>query len=110
MTAQIAILTSPETLPLSPEAQSALGLRAGSRLAVTIEEGRVILQPLEHDPLDQLAGSLTSSPSMADELLAERDREAKAKVDRIAAELRGMFAGQPSLEDEYFRNRDKDKW
>jgi hypothetical protein len=38
------------------------------------------------------------------------DREAKAKVDEIAAELRAMFAGEPSLEDEYFRDRDKDKW
>jgi bifunctional DNA-binding transcriptional regulator/antitoxin component of YhaV-PrlF toxin-antitoxin module len=110
MASQIAILTSPETLPLSPEAQSALGLRAGSRVTVTIEEGRVILQPLEEGDLGQLAGDLFRSPSMADEILDERDRAAKAKVDRIAAELRGMFAGQPSLEDEYFRNRDKDKW
>jgi hypothetical protein len=47
---------------------------------------------------------------MADELHADREREAKAKVDRIAAELRGMFAGQSSLEDEYFRDRNTDKW
>jgi len=110
MNSQIAILTSPETLPLSREAQDALGLRAGSRVTVTIEEGRVTLQPLEEDDLDQLAGSLSSSPSMADELHADREREAKAKVDRIAAELRGMFAGQSSLEDEYFRDRNTDKW
>jgi bifunctional DNA-binding transcriptional regulator/antitoxin component of YhaV-PrlF toxin-antitoxin module len=110
MTAQIATLTSPETMPLSPEAQSALGLRAGSRIAVTIEQGRVILQPLEEDDLDQLAGSLSSTPSMADELQQERAQEAKSKVDTIAAELRAMFAGEPSLEDEYFRDRDKDKW
>jgi hypothetical protein len=114
MTAQIATLTSPETLPLSPEAQSALGLRAGSRIAVTIEQGRVTLQPLEledeEEDLDRLAGSLSSSPSMADELQKERAQEAKAKVDTIAAELRAMFAGEPSLEDEYFRDRDKDKW
>ncbi len=32
------------------------------------------------------------------------------EVDRIAAELRAMFAGEPSLEDEYFRLRDTDKW
>jgi hypothetical protein len=38
------------------------------------------------------------------------EREAKARVDKIAAELRAMFAGEPSLEDEYFRDKDKDKW
>jgi hypothetical protein len=75
MSAQIAILDSPETLPLSAEAQSALGLRAGSRISVTIEQGRVILQPLEEDDLDQLAGSLSSSPGMAEELQQDRRRE-----------------------------------
>jgi hypothetical protein len=104
MTAQIATLTSPESLPLSPEAQSALGLHAGSRIAVTIEQGRVILQPLEEDDLNQ------SAPGIAEQLQQDRAREAKAKVDGIAAELRAMFAGGPSLEDEYFRDRDKDKW
>jgi hypothetical protein len=34
----------------------------------------------------------------------------KAEVDEIIAEMQGMFKGQPSLEDEYFRDRDKDKW
>jgi hypothetical protein len=75
MSAQIAILDSPETLPLSAEAQSALGLHAGSRISVTIEQGRVILQPLEEDDLDQLAGSLSSSPGMAEELQQDRRQE-----------------------------------
>jgi hypothetical protein len=37
MSAHIATLASPEILPLSAEAQSALGVHAGSRIAVTIE-------------------------------------------------------------------------
>jgi len=75
MSAHIAILATPETLPLSAEAQSALGVHAGSRIAVTIEQGRVTLQPLEEDDLEQLAGSLSSSPSMADELQQDRRQE-----------------------------------
>jgi hypothetical protein len=109
MSAQIAIVESPDTLRLSREAQTALGIRAGSRISMTIEQGRVILEPLEEDDLN-LAGSLSSSASMADELLADRKREARAKVDQIASELRSMFAGGPSLEDEYLRSRDVDKW
>lgn len=112
MSAQIAILTSPEILHLSVEAQAALGLHAGSRISITIEEGRVTLQPVEEDDLDRLAGSLSSTPRMAEELREDedKDREAKAKVDRITRKLRGMFADGPSLEDEYFRTRDVDKW
>jgi len=75
MSAHIAILASPENLPLSAEAQSALGVRAGSRIAVTIEQGRVVLQPLEEDDLEQLAGSLASSISMSDELQQDRRQE-----------------------------------
>jgi hypothetical protein len=75
MSARIAILTSPELLPLSVEAQSALGVHAGSRIAVSIEQGRVILQPVEEDDLKQLAGSLSSPISMADELQQDRRQE-----------------------------------
>ncbi len=75
MSSQIAVLASPESLPLTVEAQAALGLHAGSRIAVTIEQGRVILQPLEEDDLEQLAGSLSSSPGMADELQQDRRQE-----------------------------------
>jgi hypothetical protein len=75
MSSQIAILDSPDRLILSEEAQAALGLRAGSRVSVTIEEGRVILQALEEDDLNQLAGSLSSTPGMAEELRQDRRRE-----------------------------------
>ena len=75
VSAQITVLSSPETLPLSAEAQAALGLHAGSRISVTIEQGRVILQPLEEDDLDQLAGSLSSSPGMTEELQQDRRLE-----------------------------------
>ena len=75
MSAQIAIVESPDTLRLSQEAQSALRLRAGSRISMTIEEGRVILEPLDEDDLNQLAGSLSSSASMADELQQDRRQE-----------------------------------
>jgi hypothetical protein len=75
MAAQIAIIESPDTLRLSEEAQAALRLHPGSRITVTVEEARVTLQPVEEDDLDDLAGSLASSPGMAEELQADRRRE-----------------------------------
>jgi virulence-associated protein VagC len=59
-------------LHLSEEAQAALRLQPGSRLSIIIQDDCVILQPVEEDDLEALAGSLASSTSMADELQAER--------------------------------------
>ena len=110
MNSQIAILDSPDRLILSQEAQAALGLHAGSRIEVIIEQGKVTLQPLEQEV--QPSGSEEVSPSSDDgpEVPQQRKHRALMEVDRIAAELRAMFAGEPSLEDEYFRLRDTDKW
>ena len=104
MSAQIATVESPDTLRLSQEAQSALRLRAGSRIAVTIEQDKVTLEPLLEDD------SNCTCPATTEQPFEDRKREARARVDQIAQELRSMFAGQPSLEDEYFRTRDVDKW
>ena len=103
MAAQIAILDSPDTLHLPAEAQAALRLHAGSRIAITIEENRVVLQPADEPPID--------AASEKSKLLTEQDeREARARVEEFTNALQSLFAGQPSLEDEYFRTRDTDKW
>jgi hypothetical protein len=104
MSAQIATVESPDTLRLSQEAQSALRLQVGSRIAVTIEQDKVTLEPLQEDD------SNCAFPAAADEPSEDRKREARARVAQIAQELRSMFAGEPSLEDEYFQTRDADKW
>ena len=36
--------------------------------------------------------------------------EERARALQALKNLRGMFAGTPSLEDEYFREREKDQW
>jgi hypothetical protein len=105
MAAQIAIIDSPDTLRLSEEAQAALRLHPGSRISVTIEEGKVTLEPAGTNQLD--ANPSTAPLGDIDE---ERVRKAKAHVERISAELKNLFAGEPSLEDEFFRTRDIDKW
>jgi hypothetical protein len=110
MGTMIATLDSEQTLSLPPEATSALGLRPGSRFAVTLKDGAILLQPLLADSLDQLRGIFSSNPRLEDDRIPTRREEAKSEVDRIATELRDMFKGEPSLEDEYFSLRDPDKW
>jgi len=110
MGTMIVTLDSKQTLSLPPEASSALGLSAGSRLAVTVKDGAIFLHPLAANESDQVSGLSSSNPGLDDDLIAMRREEAKAEVDRIATELRDMFKGEPSLEDEYFSLRDPDKW
>jgi hypothetical protein len=42
-------------------------------------------------------------------LIPARPRYTPAEAKALLDGLRQMFAGEPSLEDEYFRDRDKDK-
>jgi hypothetical protein len=50
-------------------------LRAGSRLAVTIKDGTILLKPLLADDLDQLSGIFSSSPGLGDDLVQMRREE-----------------------------------
>ncbi len=75
MERQIAILNSNGSFPLPQEAQSSLGLHAGSRLAVSIEDGRIVLQPVPADDLDELCGIFSSTPGLADDLKEWRGQD-----------------------------------
>ena len=82
MAAQIAVVDSPDTLHLSEEAQAALRLRPGARVAVTIEEDRVILEPVaqqrvetESAELDELYGAFSSTPGLAEDLREWRSQD-----------------------------------
>jgi len=88
MISQSATIESPDKVPLSKEVQEALGLRAGSGIEITIEEGKVTLQPLEDDG---------------------RSRLSEAGTRRAIGELRGMFRGQPSLEDDLHKMRQEEE-
>ncbi|HEY2859693.1 MAG TPA: hypothetical protein VGJ21_14835 [Terracidiphilus sp.] len=86
MAAQITIVDSPDTLPLSEEAQAALRLRPGSRISITIEEGKVTLEPAEKE--------------------AREPASAANGLDRLF----GIFSSTPGLEDDLKEWRGQDKW
>ncbi len=72
-------------LVLPPEVQRTLGIAPGSRVEIVVQ-GRHVEITRENAP------SLTG------------------KAQKALENLHGIFAGEPSLEDEYFRTRDKDRW
>ena len=75
MEARFASLTSDGLLALPADAQSALGLHPGSRLAITFEADRIILQPVDSDELDELCGILAGGPDLVEELQRERRKD-----------------------------------
>ena len=73
-------------LVLPPEIQRTLGIAPGSRVEIVVQGRHVEITPRERPIID-------------------RERAQKALEN-----LHGIFAGEPSLEDEYFLTRDKDRW
>ncbi len=73
-------------LVLPPEIQRTLGISPGAKVEIVVQGHHVEITPRE---------CLSFDP--------ERARKALET-------LQGMFAGEPSLEDEYLLTRDKDKW
>ena len=49
-----------------------LGIKAGTRLAVTREEGRLVLQPVTDDFIDSVMGSCKGEDSLVEVLQRER--------------------------------------
>jgi hypothetical protein len=82
MPAQNVILDSDliHSLCLTPEKLEAAGLRKGVPLAVSLEDGRIVLRPT--DPIDALCGLIAGGPSLSDELIAERRQDEERRVQK----------------------------
>lgn len=60
-----------------------IGLRPGMKVAVTEQEGRIVITPQYKDPIDRLYGALGAGESLTEELLAERRKEKKREETKI---------------------------
>ena len=67
-------LSESGTVALPEDAMQAVGLHPGSRVRLSVENGRIILQPFEEDDLDSLAGSLPALRGAVEELSLERSQ------------------------------------
>jgi AbrB family looped-hinge helix DNA binding protein len=52
-----------------------IGLKPGMKMEVTETEGKIILTPQVHDPVDELYGTLAGGESLTAALLADRAEE-----------------------------------
>lgn len=75
MPAQISTVSSKGQFVIPAEMREALNIRPGTRVAVTREENRIVLQPVNERFLKETRGMTAGSSSMSDELIKERRDE-----------------------------------
>jgi AbrB family looped-hinge helix DNA binding protein len=56
------------------EIRERLGIEPGTKIAISVEGSRIVLQPVTK-VIDELRGITKGGPSMADELIADRQED-----------------------------------
>ena len=74
-----ATLSAKGQLVVPKNIREALGMEAGTRVALFLEGNRIILQPSNRRLAEELCGITAGGVSMTDELLAERRAEERRR-------------------------------
>jgi len=75
MTRQITTVSTKGQFVIPSDMRSALGIKPGTRICVTQDGTRIILEPVTADLVDKTRGMLAGGPSLSKALLRERRRE-----------------------------------
>ncbi len=59
------------------EMRTSLGIRPGTRIAVTQDGSRIVLEPVSEDLVDKTRGMFSGKPSLSGELKRQRRRKDK---------------------------------
>jgi AbrB family looped-hinge helix DNA binding protein len=62
-------------LVIPAKMRDALGIEPGDRVALTLEDGAILLRPVTERLVEETRGMFAGGPSMADELQRERRAE-----------------------------------
>lgn len=74
MPSQITTVSTKGQFVIPAEMRSALGIKPGTRIAVTHQGGRIILEPVTAELVEKTRGILKGGPSLTRSLLRERRR------------------------------------
>ncbi|HEV3040890.1 MAG TPA: AbrB/MazE/SpoVT family DNA-binding domain-containing protein [Candidatus Angelobacter sp.] len=75
MNGEFATVTSKGQLVIPAAVRRRLKIKKGTRIRLTEDNGRLILQPLTEDFIDHACGCLAGGPSLLEALLEDRRRE-----------------------------------
>ncbi|MFZ0480692.1 MAG: AbrB/MazE/SpoVT family DNA-binding domain-containing protein [Terriglobales bacterium] len=77
MVRQITSVSTKGQFVIPAEMRTALGIRPGTRIAVTQDESRIVLEPVTEDLVDKTRGMFSGKPSLSAELKRQRRRKDK---------------------------------
>jgi AbrB family looped-hinge helix DNA binding protein len=74
MNRQITTVSTKGQFVIPSEMRVSLGIQPGTRICVTQEGSRIVLEPVSADLVDKTRGMLAGKPSLTQSLLRERRR------------------------------------
>jgi AbrB family looped-hinge helix DNA binding protein len=74
MTRQITTVSTKGQFVIPSEMRTALGIKPGTRIAVTQDGAKITLEPVTDALVDKTRGMFSGKPSLSDELMRERRR------------------------------------
>ncbi|MGO9124047.1 MAG: AbrB/MazE/SpoVT family DNA-binding domain-containing protein [Terriglobales bacterium] len=72
---QITTVSTKGQFVIPAEMREALGIGPGTRIAVTLRESRIILEPVSEKLVDETCGMLAGGPSLSKLLKKEREKD-----------------------------------
>jgi len=75
MSRQITSVSTKGQFVIPSHMRESLGIKPGTRIAVTQEGTRIVLEPVSEDLVDRTRGLLSGGPSLSEELKRERRRK-----------------------------------
>jgi len=83
MKPEFSTVTSKGQLVIPAKLRRKHGIRKGTRVAITEDNQRLVLQPINKEFIESLCGSLRGGPSASEFLLKERRREFEIEERKI---------------------------
>ncbi|MFZ0317501.1 MAG: AbrB/MazE/SpoVT family DNA-binding domain-containing protein [Candidatus Sulfotelmatobacter sp.] len=74
MNRQITTVSTKGQFVIPSEMRASLGIRPGTRICVTQQGSKIVLEPVTAELVDKTRGILAGGPSLSDELIRERRR------------------------------------
>jgi AbrB family looped-hinge helix DNA binding protein len=75
MNRQITTVSTKGQFVIPSNMRSALGIKPGTRICVTQEGSKIVLEPVSEELVDRTRGMFAGGPSLSAELMRERRRE-----------------------------------
>ena len=79
MARQITSVSTKGQFVIPAEMRTSLGIKPGTRIAVTRDGSRIILEPVSEELVDKTRGIFRGKPSLSAELKRQRQRQKKDK-------------------------------